>query len=173
MMLRPLNGTLDEAAGLVPAAMTILSRLDIETAPRELSTRMVLGSTKLAEPHNVSTLLRESWAWVTSISGFDNVLHTEGEVGHGDLFLHAIVDAVNVLVVVAGEVQHGLAQRFAGNGSGVDARSANHFALLNDGDALAGFRALNRRALTGWSGADDDQIVLVHALSTSVVAGRQ
>ena len=57
--------------------------------------------------------------------GLDHVLHPEGQVGHGDLFFYTVIDAVNALVLVAGEVQYGLAQGFGGNGAGVDANSAD------------------------------------------------
>jgi len=58
--------------------------------------------------------------------GFDHRLHAEGEIGHGDLFLHAVVDAVDGAVVVAAEMEHGLAHGFGGDGAGVDAHAAHH-----------------------------------------------
>jgi hypothetical protein len=63
--------------------------------------------------------------------GFDDVLHPEREIRHVDLFLHAVIDAVNVLVIEAGKVQHGLAHGLAGNGTCIDAGAAHHFALLH------------------------------------------
>ncbi len=81
--------------------------------------------------------------------GLDHVLDPEGQIRHGDLFLDAIVDAVDVLVVVAGQVQDGLAKGLAGNRAGVDANSPNHLPPLDERHALAHLRALDGRALSG------------------------
>src|SRR4029077_10957942 len=75
--------------------------------------------------------------------GFDDVLRAEGQVGHGDLILHAIVHAIDVLVVETGEVQHRLANRFAGDRTRVDGCAADDFELFNQRDALAEFGRLN------------------------------
>src|SRR5216683_915479 len=94
--------------------------------------------------------------------GLDDVLRAEREIGHGDLFFHAIVHSVDVLVVEAGEVQHRFANGFAGNGSGVDGRAADDFELLDEGDALAELGGLDRRALARGPGTNDDEVVLFH-----------
>ena len=94
--------------------------------------------------------------------GLDHVLDAESQIRHGDLFFDAIVHAIDVLVVIAGQMQHGLAKGLAGNGAGVDADAAHHFATLHQSHAFAHFRALDGRALPRRTGADDDQIVGLH-----------
>ncbi len=97
--------------------------------------------------------------------GLDDVLHAEGEVRHGDAFLHPVVHAVDGLVVVAGEVQHGLAHGLRGDGAGVDAGAADHLAHLDQRDLLAQLGAIDGGALACGAGADDDQVVnTTHAL---------
>ena len=91
--------------------------------------------------------------------GLDHVLHAEGEVGHRDAFLHAIVHAVNRLVVVAGKMQHGFAHGLGRDGAGIDAGAADHFAAFHHGNLLAQFRAIDGGALAGGAGADDDKVV--------------
>ena len=116
-------------------------------------------------------LLRDSCAWMTSIFGLDHVLDPECQVRHGDLFLDAIVHAVDALVMVAGKVQHRLAHRLAGNCPGVDADAAHHFAPLDHRDALAHLRALDRRALPGRTRTDDDQIITLHCDQSNACRG--
>ena len=99
---------------------------------------------------------------MTSDFGLDHLVDAEAQVRHGDLFLDVVVDAVDALVFEAGEMQHGLAHGLAGDGAGVDADPADDFALLDEDDAAAAFRALNGRALAGGAGADDDEIVSAH-----------
>ncbi len=94
--------------------------------------------------------------------GLDDLLDPKAEVGHQDLFLDVIIAAVDALVLEAGEVHHGLAHRLARDGSGVDTGAADDFALLDDGDAPAAFCALNRRALAGGTGTDDDDVEFLH-----------
>ena len=57
----------------------------------------------------------------------DDVLDAEAQVPHGDLFLHAVADAIDALILEPGEVQHGLAHGLAGDGAGIDAGTADHF----------------------------------------------
>ena len=98
--------------------------------------------------------------------GLDDVLHAEGEVRHGDAFLHPVVHAVDGFVVVAGEVQHGLAHGLGGDGAGVDAGAADDLAHLDQRDLLAQLGGIDGGALAGGTGADDDQIVnTAHAVS--------
>ena len=87
-------------------------------------------------------------------------LDAEGQVGHGDFFLDAIVDAVNGAVVIAGEVEYGFAHCFGGDGSGIDADAADDGACLDDGDAFTHLGGGDGGALAGGSGADDDEVIL-------------
>ena len=92
--------------------------------------------------------------------GLDDRLDAEGQVGHGDLFLDPVVDAVDGAVVVAGEVQNGLAHGLGGDGAGVDADAANDGAGLDHGHALVHLGGGHGGPLPGGSGADDDQVIL-------------
>jgi len=61
----------------------------------------------------------------------DHMLDPEGQVRHGDLFFDAVAYAVNILVIVAGEMQNGFTHRFARNCPGIDANAADYFAPFN------------------------------------------
>ena len=99
----------------------------------------------------------------------DHVLDPKSEVRHGDLFFHAVVHPVNILIVVAGQVQHGLPHRLAGNRAGIDAGPADHLPLFDERHPFAGLGALNGGALSGGSRTDDDKIVGLHALNPAPV----
>ena len=94
--------------------------------------------------------------------GLDHMLDAKRQVRHGDLVLDAIVHAVDVLVVIAGEMKHGLAKGLAGNCACIDTDPTNHFATLHQSHLFAHLGALNGRALSGRSGADNNKIVGLH-----------
>ena len=105
--------------------------------------------------------------------GLDHMLHPERQVGHRDLLFYPVIDAVNVLILVPGKVQHRFPQRLARYRSGVDADAADHLALFHQRHPLARFRALYRSPLAGRPGTDHHQIEGLHAppnLPTSVPA---
>ena len=58
--------------------------------------------------------------------GLDHRLDAEGQVGHGDLLFDAIVHAIERAVVVAGEMHHGFAHGFGGDGSGIDTNTTDY-----------------------------------------------
>ena len=93
---------------------------------------------------------------------FDDVERAEGEIGHGDGFLHPVVDAINALVLIAGKMQDGFANGLAGNGAGVDGGAADDFEFFNQSGALAEFCGLDGGALACGSGTHDDEIVPFH-----------
>jgi len=95
---------------------------------------------------------------VTSISVRITCLHAEREIPHGNLFLHAIVDAVHVLILVTREMQNRFAHGLAGNSAGIDAHASHAFHFFHQRDALAGLRRLYGRALPSRAGPDYDQI---------------
>jgi hypothetical protein len=97
--------------------------------------------------------------------GLDDVLHAEGQVGHRDALLHPVVHAVDGLVVVAGEVQHGLAHGLGGDGAGVDAGAADDLAHLDQGDLLAQLGTVDGGALPCRAGADHDEVVKARRFS--------
>src|SRR5580704_17079666 len=90
------------------------------------------------------------------------MLRAEGEVRHGDLFLHAIIHAVNALVLKAREMQDCFADSFAGDGPGVNCRATDYFQLFDESRAFAELHRLNRRALSRGTGAEDNEIVTFH-----------
>src|SRR6185437_3507001 len=121
-------------------------RLEFLNAPQAFDTKMMrIHEARDAEDH-LNVVARKLRLRDIHF-GLDDVLHAEGEIGHRDLFLHAIVDAVNALEMIPGEMQHGLPHRFAGDRSGIDARSPDHFPLLDKRYALACFGYLDSRAL--------------------------
>ncbi len=100
--------------------------------------------------------------------GFDDVECAEGEVGHADMFLHAVIGAINALVLVAGEMKDGFANGLAGDGAGIDGGAADNFESLDKGGAFAEFGGLNGGALAGRPGTNDDEIVLLHKRGGSI-----
>jgi hypothetical protein len=80
---------------------------------------------------------------------FDHVLDPERQVLHRDLFLHPVRHAINVAVVVARQMHHGLAHRLARNGACIDTNSTHHLAPLRQRDTLPRLGRLNRRPLPG------------------------
>ena len=94
--------------------------------------------------------------------GLDHVLDPEEQVRHRDLVLHAIVDAVDVLVIEAGEVQHGFAHGLARDGACVDADASDAIQFFDQRDFLSKLGALDGGSLPGRAGADDNQIVGLH-----------
>ncbi len=94
--------------------------------------------------------------------GADHVLNAEGQIGHRDFVFQPVIDAIDVLIEIARQVQHRFPHRLAGNGAGIDADSAHAFRFFDDGHVLAGFRSLNGRALAGGAGPDDDEIESLH-----------
>src|SRR5258708_38812175 len=95
------------------------------------------------------------------------MLRAEREISHGDLFFHAIVHAINALVVKAGEMQHRFAHGFAGNGAGVDGRAAVNFHFVYQRSAFAELSRSVCGALARVSRSDYNDTVLMHASAAS------
>jgi len=91
----------------------------------------------------------------------DHMVGAEQQVIHRDVLLDGVRRAVHPALAVAGEVQHGLAQRLAGGGPAVDAHPADHGFALDEGHALVQFGSLDRRALSGRAGADHHHVVVI------------
>ncbi len=94
----------------------------------------------------------------------DDVVGAEEQVFHGDALFDGVGRAVERALPVAGQIEHSLAQRFAGDGAGVGRHAAHDRPSLDDGDALAQLGRLNRGALPRRAGPDDEHIVLVMGL---------
>src|SRR5262249_40365550 len=95
------------------------------------------------------------------------MLYPKRQVRHGDLFLDAIVDAIDALVMIARKMQHGFAKRLAGNRSRVDAHASDDIAPLDNSYTFAHLRALNGGALSGRTRTDHDQIIILHCDQSS------
>src|SRR5690606_2781210 len=91
----------------------------------------------------------------------NDLVCAEQQVGQGDVLLDGVRGAVEAALAIAREVQHGLAQRFAGDGAGVDAHAAHHRLALHDGHALVELGRLDGRPLPGRSRADHQKVEVV------------
>ena len=67
----------------------------------------------------------------------DHMLGPRQQVRRGDLVLDAVAGAVELTLIHAGQVEHGLAQRLGRDGAGVDAHAAEHWTLFDDRDRFA------------------------------------
>ena len=170
-MLRLFSGTFGDSAGLVPVAMTMAwpSR---SVWPCEPWTRMWCGSTKLAVPQRQVHAVAGELSVDDVGLRLDHVQDPERQVRHGDLLLHPVVDAVDVLVEVAGEVEDRLPHRLAGDRAGVGADPAHHLLLLDEGHAFAGLGALDGGPLAARAGADHDEVVALHVDREGSTSGR-
>src|SRR4051794_14180698 len=61
----------------------------------------------------------------------DHMLHAKGEISHTDLLFYPVTNAVDVLVVVTGQVKYGFAHGFTRDRAGVDANPTDHFPPFN------------------------------------------
>ena len=92
----------------------------------------------------------------------DHMLRAKAEVSHRDLLFHAIVDAVDALIVETGKMKDRFADRLAGDGAGIYGRAADHFKFFDERDTLAVLCGLNGGALSRGPGPDDDKIEFFH-----------
>src|SRR5579859_3962808 len=80
------------------------------------------------------------------------------EVVYGKIFFERIIDAIKAALAEAGKIERGFAQRFAGNGAGVDATAAGIWRPLDDGDTLAKIRGLRAGLFSGGSAAKHNEV---------------
>ena len=92
----------------------------------------------------------------------DDMLDPESQIRHGYLVFDPIIDAINVLILIAREVQHRFPQRLRRNGACIDADPTHNIALFHYRDFLARLRRLDRRSLAGWACAQNDHVKFVH-----------
>src|SRR6185437_13468821 len=90
----------------------------------------------------------------------DHLAAARLQVRHRDPALDAVALAVKGALAVAREIEHGLTQRLARDRSLRDAVAAQRRPPLDDRDAPAQLRRLDRRALPAWPAADDDHVVV-------------
>ena len=81
-----------------------------------------------------------------------------------DLFLDPVSPSVESALAPARKVEGRFAQGLRGDRAGVNRYAANPFALFYDQNLLAEFGCLDGCTATGWSAADDDEVVLVHGM---------
>jgi hypothetical protein len=82
----------------------------------------------------------------------------EGKILDGNVILATVIIAVESADRVAGELEDGFSDTFAGDRSGVNADAADHERAVHDGNALAEFRGADRAFLPGWAAADYDEV---------------
>ena len=90
----------------------------------------------------------------------DDVIDAKQQIAHRDVLFDGVGCAVNAPLTIAREPERSLAKRLARNRAGVDADASDDRLLLDDGDAFIEFGRLNRGAVTGRSGTDDQQVVI-------------
>jgi hypothetical protein len=84
----------------------------------------------------------------------DDVAAAEGQVFHRDVLFEPVFGSIHGALMKPGEVENGFAERFAGNGAGVDADTPDNLGALDDADFFAEFGGLHRGLLAGGAGAD-------------------
>ena len=88
----------------------------------------------------------------------DDLPHPDRDVVDRDVVLQPVVLPVDRALVEAGEVEDRLADRLRRDRSGVDARAADLAVPLDERDAVAELRGLDRRLLPRGTGAEDDEL---------------
>jgi hypothetical protein len=94
----------------------------------------------------------------------DHVLRARQEVLDGNLLLHPVRLTVELAHRQSGQIEDGFPPGLRRDGAGVDADAANHVPSLDDADALTQLGRTDRRLLATWTGADDQQVVVVRGL---------
>jgi hypothetical protein len=89
------------------------------------------------------------------VHDFALVVH---EILDGEIFLKRVIDAVETALLKPGKIERGLAQRLAGDGTGVDAAAAWVVGAFDDGNALAEIGGLRAGLFSSGTATDDDQI---------------
>src|SRR5262245_36419852 len=102
--------------------------------------------------HSVSSELLSDDGHLTG----DDRIHALHQICDADLLFEFVVAAVKGALAVAGQIEHGFAERLAGDGSRVQRHTADHLAAVNNRHALAELGACYRALLTGGAAADDD-----------------
>src|SRR6266446_2507437 len=91
----------------------------------------------------------------------DNSIHALHQIGDADLLFEFVIATVKGTLAIAGQVEHGFAERLAGYGAGVQGHTSRHLTAVNHRHAFTQFGRSNRALLTGRAAADDDQIKMI------------
>ncbi len=157
-MVRPLMGTCGEVAGLGADGNDDAAAIERHIGVGPLDADAFRVDEMRHAVDYVNAIARQlSFSDVDL--GLDHTLDPEGQVSHADFFLDAVIHAIHVPVVVAGEMQYGFAHRLGWNGSGVDADAADNGPRLHDGNFLLELGGGYRGALPGGSGTNYDQVI--------------
>lgn len=149
-------------AGVVPVATRNFGgQLDAVTVVHEHGEPVRVQETRLPgdRAHHVAVeLVLEHLDLVAD--GDVQALH---EITGADAFLDPVAAPVESTLAPAGQIQDGFAQRLAGNGGGMHARTADDGVLFDHGDRPAELGRLDRRALPGRTAAENDKVEMLHA----------
>src|SRR5262249_56729068 len=85
------------------------------------------------------------------------------QVVDADLLFKSVIRTVERSLSIARQIQHGLAKRFAGDGSGVQRHAADHLPTVNDRHAFAELGRGDRAPLADRAAADDGEIKAIKA----------
>ena len=91
---------------------------------------------------------------------FDDFAFMVHEVVHGEIFFQRIVNAVKAALLQSRKIEGGFAQRFARDGSGIDATAAGVLGAFDDGDAFAKIGGLGTGFFAGRATTDNQQVKL-------------
>ena len=91
----------------------------------------------------------------------DDVLGAVEQVGHRDILFYRVRGAVDAALAESGKVKRRFAQRLTRDRAGVDAGATDHRLVLSNSRPLAELGGLDRGALPGRAGADDEEVVIV------------
>jgi hypothetical protein len=89
-------------------------------------------------------------------------LQAYDQVLGSDVLLHPVGAAVKPALAPAGQIEHGFAQRFGRDRSGMHGNAADPAAFFNHQHRLAEFGKLHGGAAPGRAGADHQHVIVVH-----------
>ena len=92
----------------------------------------------------------------------ERLLQPHDQVLGGDVLLHPVGAAVKAALAPAGQIEHGLAQGFGGDGPGMHGNAADPAAFLDHQHRFAELGELHGGAAPGRAGADHQHVIVVH-----------
>jgi hypothetical protein len=88
----------------------------------------------------------------------DDLQHAKRQIFGRDLLAQRVVAAIERALLEPREIEHGFAQRLAGDGSGVQTHAADHRQLVDNRDLLSQLRRGDRSLVTRRTTANHDQV---------------
>ena len=162
MMVSSSKGMFDGRCGTVPVAITMALARYSAVWPGDVGHPHRVRIQELREPaDHLHPVARQLVLDDLDLVADGDVQPLE-QVRRRDVRLHPVAAAVDALLAPAAEVEHGLAQRLAGDRAGVGGDAADDLPALDDGGALAQLRCLDGGALAAGSAADDQQVEGFH-----------